>query len=138
MTQTQEVVREKSSGVAPGGKSVTREKVEVSSPEVEEQVTIWTLNRFVYYIGGVIETFLVFRFTLKILGANPFSPFVSFIYAVSGVFEAPFRGIFRSAVNQGLETVSIFEPSTLFAALIYLVLIVGIVELVKVLTATGE
>src|SRR5258708_1834781 len=136
MAQTEEVVRERSVGVTPSRKNITRQKLAVSSPEVEEQVTIWTLNRIVFYIGGVIETLLVFRFALKILGANPISPFVSFIYSVSGIFEAPFRGIFRSAVSPGIETVSILEPSTIFAILVYLVIMLGIVELVKVLTAT--
>jgi len=53
---------------------------------------------------------------------------------LSGIFEAPFRGIFRSTVNPGIETVSILEPSTIFAALVYGVIIIGIVEFIKVLT----
>ncbi len=138
MAQSQEVIRERSGGVTPSGKSVSREKVEVSSPEAEERVAIWSMNRLVLYLAGVIETLLVFRFTLKILGANPVSPFVSFIYSVSQIFEAPFRGIFRTAVNPGIETVSVFEPSTVFAMLVYIVLAAGIVELVRVLTATEE
>lgn len=105
---------------------------------MDEKVTIWSLNRMIYYITGVIETLLVFRFTLKILGANPVSPFVSFIYTVSGVFVAPFRGIFRTAVNEGIETVSVLEPSTIFAFLVYLVLAAGVVALVNILTATSS
>ena len=137
MPQTQEVIREQQAGVTPGGKKVTRVKTEVSSPEVEEKITIWTANRFIYYVFGVIETLLVFRFTLKVLGANPASPFVSFIYALSGFFIAPFRGIFNSAVFQGIEqTASVLEPSTLFAIIVYLVLALGITELVNVLTAS--
>jgi hypothetical protein len=138
MAQTREVVRERSAGITPSGKSVVAEKTQVYSPEVEEEVAIWTINRFVYYIAGVIETFLIFRFTLKILGANPGSPFVSFVYSVSGFFTAPFRGIFSATVSQGIETVSVLEPSTIFAILVYLVLAVAIVELVKVTTATED
>jgi hypothetical protein len=138
MAQTREVVRQRSIGVTPSGKSVVRESTQVSSPEMDEKVTIWSLNRMIYYIAGVIETLLVFRFTLKILGANPVSPFVSFIYTVSGIFIAPFRGIFRTAVNEGIETVSVLEPSTIFAFLVYLVLAAGIVALVNILTATSS
>lgn len=103
---------------------------------IEEKEDVWSVNRLVYYITGVIETLLVFRFTLKILGANPGSPFVSFIYTVSGIFIAPFRGIFHTAVAEGIETVSVLEPATIFAFLVYLVLAAGIVELINILTAT--
>jgi hypothetical protein len=138
MAQTQEVIRERSTGVTPGGKSVVREKTAVSSPEAEDRITVWSLNRLVYYIAGVIETLLLFRFMLKILGANPGSPFVSFIYSLSGMFVAPFRGIFRTAVAEGIETSSVFEPATLFAFLVYLVVASGIVQLIKIMTATPE
>ena len=138
MAQTREVVRVRSAGVTPSGKSVVRQTTQVSSPEAEDEVAIWSINRLVYYIVGVIETLLVFRFTLKILGANPISPFVSFIYSVSGVFVAPFTGIFHTAVAEGIETVSVLEPATIFAFLVYLVLAVGIVGLVNILTATDS
>ncbi|SRR5258708_1597111 len=117
-------------------REVTRERtnVAVSSSEEEKEVTILTINRIIYYIGGILETFLFFRFILKLLGANPFSPFVAFIYSLSGIFEAPFRGIFPSAVSQGLGSASVLEPSTIFAILVYLVLIFGIVEFIKVLS----
>ena len=103
-----------------------------------EDKGVWSTNRMVYYIAGVIETLLVFRFTLKILGANPISPFVSFIYSLSGIFIAPFRGIFRTATAEGIEVVSILEPATIFAFLVYLVLAAGIVGLVNILTATED
>lgn len=138
MAQTREIIRERSAGVTPSGKSVVRESTQVSSPEMEDKIAIWSVNRMVYYLTGVIETLLVFRFTLKILGANPVSPFVSFIYTVSGIFVAPFRGIFRTAVNEGIETVSVLEPATIFAFLVYIVLAMGIVGLVNILTATNS
>ena len=138
MAQTQEVVRESSAGVTPSGKSVIREKTQVSSPEAEKKVTVWSLNRLVYYVLGIIEVFLVFRFTLKILGANPGSPFVSLIYSVSRVLIAPFAGIFHTTVADGIETVSVIEPSTITAILVYLVLAAGIVWLVNILTATDS
>jgi hypothetical protein len=138
MVQTREVVSERSTGVTPSGKSVVRQRTAVSSPEIENKVTIWSLNRLVYYIAGVIETLLLFRFMLKILGANPGSPFVTFIYSLSGIFVAPFRGIFRTAMAEGIETVSVLEPATLFAFVVYLVLAMGIVALINIVTATDS
>lgn len=138
MAQTQEVVREQQTGMTPAGKQVSREKTQVISHEAEEYTAIWSINRFVYYAFSVVETLLVFRFVLKVLGANPASPFVAFIYNLSSPFESPFRNIFRSAVTEGLETVSVFEPSTIVAFLVYLVVAAGIVELIKIATAMRE
>ena len=137
MAQTTEVIKEEQSGVTPKGANITKQKTQVISPEVEEEKTIWTADRIVFYIAGVIETLLIFRFTLKLLGANAGSPFVNFIYTLSGIFEMPFRGIFSTSVFQGGEpTVSVLEPSSLFAILVYLVIAIGIVQLINVLTGT--
>lgn len=140
MAQTREVIHKKSVGVSPTGEQVVREKTQVSSPEVEQEVerksTVLTVNRLIFYLTSVIEVLLGFRFVLKILGANPGSPFVAFVYTMSGLFEAPFRGIFRTAVTEGIETRAILEPSTVVAILVYAVLALGIVELVKLLSGT--
>lgn len=89
-------------------------------------------RKIVYYILGVLEAFLAFRFIFKLLGANPESGFVSFIYSVSKIFLTPFSGIFRAAVTQGLETKSVFEPANLIAMAFYLLLAYGIVKLIKI------
>jgi len=138
MAQTREVVREHVEGVTPAGKSIVKETTAVSSPEVDQKVAVWSVNRLVYYIAGVIEILLVFRFVLKILGANPVSPFVSLIYTLSGVFIAPFTGIFRTAVNPGFETASVMEPATVVAIFVYLILAAGIVWLINIVTATSN
>lgn len=46
-------------------------------------------KNIVYYILGVLEVLLAFRLVFKLLGANPQSPFVSFIYSVSQAFLSP-------------------------------------------------
>ena len=70
-------------------------------------------RKIVYYILGVLEVLFAFRLIFKLLGANPQSPFVSFIYSVSQAFLSPFSGIFRSAVTKGIETQSVLEPTTI-------------------------
>jgi uncharacterized membrane protein len=82
-------------------------------------------RRIVYYIGGVIIALLVVRFVFLMLGANQGSPFVDFIYGLSGVFVAPFAGIF----GEPKFGVSYFETSSLVAILIYALLTVGIGKL---------
>jgi hypothetical protein len=138
MAETRQVIREKQSGITPSGKQVEYAKTEVSSSIAEKYQTVTVVTNLVMYIAAVIEFFLLFRFILKILGANPGSVFVSFIYTVSGIFEMPFRGIFRAAAGQGIETTSILEPSTVVALFVYLVVALGITQLIKLATSTSN
>jgi hypothetical protein len=73
----------------------------------------------VYYIVGALEVLLVFRLGLKILGANPDSGFVLFIYTLSQPFVAPFNGIFQNVGSTASGIVSVLEPGVLLAMLIY-------------------
>ena len=52
-------------------------------------------TQIVWYILGLLEALLAFRFVLKLLAANPSAGFSSFIYAVSYPFTAPFNTVFR-------------------------------------------
>lgn len=89
-------------------------------------------GKIVYYILGVLEVLFAFRLVFKLLGANPESPFVSFIYSVSQAFLSPFSGIFRSAVTKGIETQSVLEPTTIIAMIVYAVVAWGIVKLIEI------
>ena len=89
-------------------------------------------RKIVYYILGVLEVLFAFRLVFKLLGANPQSPFVSFIYSVSQAFLSPFSGIFRSAVTKGFETQSVLEPMTIIAMIVYAVVAWGIVKLIEI------
>jgi hypothetical protein len=90
------------------------------------------LRKTVYYILGVLEVLFAFRLIFKLLGANPGSTFVSLIYTISGAFLAPFSGIFRAAVNKGIETKSVLEPTTIIAMIVYALIAYGIVRLIEI------
>ena len=96
------------------------------------------LRRITYYILGTLEVLFAFRLIFKLLGANPTSQFVSFIYTVSAVFLAPFSGIFKSAINNGIETKSVLEPSTIIAMIVYALLALGIIRLIEILKAPRD
>ncbi|MDR3543800.1 MAG: YggT family protein [Desulfosporosinus sp.] len=89
-------------------------------------------RKIVYYILGVLEVLFAFRLVFKLLGANPQSSFVSFIYTVSQAFLSPFSGIFRSAVTKGFEAQSVLEPTTIIAMIVYAVVAWGIVKLIEI------
>jgi len=86
----------------------------------------------VYYILSLLEALLAFRLVFMILGANPGSTFVALIYTVSGAFLTPFNGIFRSAVNKGIETKSVMEPTVIIAVIVYALIGYGVVRLIEI------
>lgn len=91
-----------------------------------------TATNIVWFIVGAIQILLGFRFVLKLLGANPSSGFVDFIYSVSGVLTAPFDNIFGVTTQETSNIQSVFEPSILVAAAVYALLGWGIVKLINV------
>ncbi|KJS84274.1 MAG: hypothetical protein JM58_11310 [Peptococcaceae bacterium BICA1-8] len=98
----------------------------------------FTARRVVYYILGFLEIMFAFRLVFKLLGANPNSGFVSFIYSITQVFLLPFTAIFRSATTQGIETKAVLEPSTIIAMIVYAVIAWGIVKLFIILRSHNK
>lgn len=83
------------------------------------------IKRIVYYIGGVIIALIALRFIFLLLGANRGSGFVDFIYDLSGLFVAPFVGIF----GEPTFGVSFVETSSLVAIIVYALVTVGVGKL---------
>ena len=94
----------------------------------EKKKAIFRTYQVVWYILAVIEVLLGFRVTLKALGANPFSGFTDLVYALSDPLALPFSGILKVTISGN----SIFEWSTLIAAIVYALLAYGIVYLIQV------
>jgi len=82
-------------------------------------------TQIVWYILGVIEILLVFRFVLKLLGTNPTAGFSSFVYSVTHILAAPFLTVFRITYIEG----SIFEWTTLLAMFVYWILAFGLLKI---------
>lgn len=82
-------------------------------------------TQIVWYILGILETLLIFRFVLKLLAANPSAGFSSFIYAISYPFATPFLNVFRATRVDG----NIFEWTTILAMFVYWLVAWGIVKL---------
>jgi hypothetical protein len=91
-------------------------------------------QRVIYYLGGVIIALLFLRLIFQLFGANQASGFVDFIYSLSGVFVAPFFGIF----GEPTFGASHFETSTLVAIIIYALLTIGIAKLLTVTRPNEE
>jgi len=83
-------------------------------------------TQIVWYVFYVIETILLFRFLLKIIGANAGAGFTQFVYAISAPFVSPFLYVVGSPHVLGAT----IEWSTVIAMIVYWVVAWGIVRLI--------
>jgi YGGT family len=78
-----------------------------------------------WYLIGLLEALLGFRFVLKLTGANPAAGFTDLIYSVTWPFVAPFSAVFPRTVVEG----STFEWTTLLAMAVYYIIALAIIQL---------
>lgn len=83
-------------------------------------------HKVVWYIAGIIIALLALRVVFLLLAANQGSPFVDLVYGLSGIFAAPFFGIFGYTPAYGQ---SVLEISSLVAIAIYALIAWGIAKL---------
>lgn len=90
-----------------------------------------TLVQLLQLFLAVVTFFLGLRFIFRLLAANSGTPFVSWVYDVSGTLISPFRGIF---VNPVVDGRSVFDIVTLVALLFYALLVYFLTALVDAVT----
>jgi hypothetical protein len=116
-----------------------RESTPVMATQVKTAATSSeTFEYLVYFFFGALDILLSFRLVLKLMGASVSSTFVSFIYGLTGLFIAPFEGIFRRGISEGIETTSVLEPATVVAIIVYSLLAWGIVRLIRIFSGTQQ
>jgi hypothetical protein len=122
--------RQVSTEKTEGGEVVTEKKTTSAIPEGSKGG--FQAYYLVYYVLGVLEILLAFRFVFKLLGASSVSGFVSFIYSLSGPFVTPFSGIFSTATTTGVNATAVLEPATIIAMIVYAILGWGIGKLITI------
>ena len=132
MQQTEQVKVERTEVSPP--QVVTTQETSTNQKGYQEKKVIFRAYQIIWYILGLIETLLVFRFLLKLLGANVGSAFVRFIYSASGGLVRPFVGIFRTGAVEG----SVFEWTTLAAMAVYAVIAYGLVYFLQLVKPVGK
>ncbi len=99
----------------------------------ETKKAIFRTYQVLYYLLGIIETLIGFRFLLKLIGASTTSTFTDFIYATSRPFASPFLGVVPTTVSGR----SVIEWSTLIAMAVYAVLVWLIVHFFQIVKPVG-
>lgn len=92
-------------------------KVTSSQREPTRALRTFTFKatELIWLLFGILEVSIALRMVLKLIGANPITPIVAFIYGFTNLFLIPFTGMVRSLTAGNMEV----EFSSLFAMLIY-------------------
>ncbi len=119
----QQIVKKTTTLIEPEAKGEAPQKV------YEKKKAIFRFNQIIWYILGLIEVLLIFRVVLKLLGANPYVGFTSFIYSLTAPLAEPFSGILRVSTTGN----SAIEWSTIIAGIVYLCIAWGVVYLLELI-----
>ena len=87
--------------------------------------SLYRATQVIWYILGLLEALLVFRFILRLLDANPSAGFSNLIYTLSYPFAWPFLNVFHVTRVEG----SILEWTTLLAMFVYWLIAWGFIRL---------
>lgn len=124
MNQEQQTTEVRDVETRDGGERVRRQTVS-QHESADNRVVV---ARIVWYIAGFIIALLAIRIVLLMLGANKGTGFVDFIYAISGIFAAPFAGIFATPSYGQF----FFDTASIVAIVIYALVAWGIAKLIVI------
>jgi hypothetical protein len=86
------------------------------------------IANIVWLITFFILAIITLRVVLLLINANEENPFVQWVYNTSAFFVRPFMGITEDPTFNNV----VFEVNSLIAILIYILIIYGILQLVRV------
>ena len=103
----------------PAYRAQAQERQRAIADQERASTFAYGVAKFIDYLGWlilVLEVLLFLRFLLKLIGADPFNPFASFLYSLTNVFLFIFNGI---VTDPRFGPNSVFEISTLIGMLVY-------------------
>ncbi len=100
--------------------------------EYQTKKVIFKTYQIVWYIVGIVNTVLFFRFVFKMLGANRVGV-VNVLYEITDPLALPFYGIFGVSASGD----NVFEWTTLVAIAFYALVAYAIVKLLQIIKPTN-
>ncbi len=98
-------------------------------PERERRIFTFKATQLVWLVFGILEALLALRFVLKLIGANPASPFAVALYGFTNLFLFPFAGLTGTPAVGGM----VLEFSTVIAMVVYALIGWGLERLIWVI-----
>lgn len=131
MDEERQTTEVRETNVQEGATNVQRQSVSQTT-QADGRVVA---GRVVWYIAGFIIALLAIRVLLLAFGANRASGFVDFMYSISGVFAAPFYGIFPTPSFNGQFYL---DSASLVAIVVYALVAWGIAKLFTITSARSD
>jgi hypothetical protein len=95
--------------------TLRRQRKVIHDQDAERRLAVSKVAKFIWLLFGMLDMLLMFRFALKLLGANPENQFANFIYDLSSLFLKPFLTLLESPTSNGM----IFDVAALVAVIVY-------------------
>lgn len=112
---------------------------QVVDPAAEKAATVNWLNKVIWFLAGLFAILLLIRFVLVLSGADPGVGFAQIIYGLTGWLVAPFAGLFGNNVTfEGAATTARFEPESLVAIVVLLLLAWLLTKLADLMLGTNR
>jgi hypothetical protein len=105
------------------GQGIQRRERIVEDRGAARDLALYRLTSLVWLLVGILEVTLILRLALKLIGANPMAPFVSFVYGLTDLFLWPFFGVVAEPAAGGM----VLELSTLIAMFVYFGVTFGLI-----------
>jgi len=125
--ERERIVERPPQSAAPGTSNVNVGPT-TGGPAVVANSAVWIVARVVTLFFTVIEVLLLFRFVLKLLGANAQQPLVDGLYRLTEPLVRPFQGIFPQAQGAAIDL------PALLAVVFFFLLAALVVALVRAIT----
>ena len=84
-----------------------------------------------YYLLGIIEALLAFRFVLLLFGANIDAGFAQLIGTFTNPLMEPFKDLFDISGEVGSN---VFSPNIIVAMIVYALVFYGLAQLIRIFT----
>ncbi len=84
-------------------------------PNREQRILTFKLTYVIWLLLVMLEALIALRIGLKLIGANPASPFAALVYGFSNIFLFPFAGLTGAPAAGGM----VLEISSVIAMVVY-------------------
>jgi len=123
VASNQSTVQTTTASTTPSDRVVSHNVAErVVDPAADKAASVDWINRLIWFIVGLMVALIAIRFVLLATGANETAGLAQLVYGVTGWMVAPFATLFGGFTYPGAEQTAVFEPASLVAIVVYVLL----------------